>query len=98
MAGWVARYLRGGQMSRHPYTNAVDMIRCCPGIELGPSGVKLSRAEASKLLREIAKATKMTEEELAIKLSEYYQANQEKWTDDIIEKYIPGGSFYPKCP
>ena len=85
-------------MNKHPYTNAVDMIRCCPGIELGPIGIKLTRAEASQLLREIAKATEMTEEELAIKLSEYYQIHQQEWADAKVEKYTPKGSFYPKCP
>lgn len=74
-------------MSRHPYTNAADMIRCCPGIELGPRGVKLSRSEASQLLREIAKAIKITEEELSIKLSEYYQIHQQKWDNSSVEKF-----------
>ena len=73
-------------MSRHPYTHAADMIRCCPGISMGPKGVKLSRCEASLLIDEIAKAIGMTKEDLSVKLSEYYQINSLGYAEAITDK------------
>ena len=59
-------------MSRHPYTNAADFIRA-----LGPvnsEGAVLSRSDASQIRQGIAAAIGMTDETLAIKLSEAEQA------------------------
>jgi len=72
--------------TRHPYTYAADMIRSIPELELGPSGVKLSRAEASKIRQHIAKALGIDDVKLAVKLSEYYQEHEKEWTLENVEK------------
>lgn len=59
-------------MSRHPYTHSADFIRA-----LGPvssQGVVLSRSDAAQIREGIAAAIGMSDEELAIKLSEAEQA------------------------
>lgn len=59
-------------MSRHPYTHAADFIRALGPVHSG--GVALSRSDASHIRQGIAAAIGMTDEELAIKLSEAEQA------------------------
>lgn len=66
-------------MSRHPYTHAADFIRALGPINQG--GVVLSRSDASQICQGIAKAIGMSDEELAIKLSNAEQAK----TDDEQE-------------
>lgn len=68
-------------MSRHPYTYAADFMRM-----YGPKSYTeyeadvqipsptLSRADAAHLRAKIAAAIGMSDEELAVKLSEAYQA------------------------
>lgn len=60
-------------MSRHPYTYAADFIRGLAGYN--SDGTKLSRSDASTIRQGIADVLGMKDEELAIKLSERYQAN-----------------------
>lgn len=62
-------------MSRHPYTHAADFVRALGPI--GPSGVVLSRGDASRIRRGIAEAIGMPDEELAEKLSLAEQAKTE---------------------
>lgn len=62
-------------MSRHPYTHAADFIRALGPI--GPSGVVLSRGDASGIRRGIAEVIGMDDHELAVKLSEAQQAKTE---------------------
>lgn len=59
-------------MSRHPYTYACDFIRALGPI--GPSGVMLSRSDASLIRSGIAGAIGMSDHDLAVKLSEAEQA------------------------
>lgn len=62
-------------MSRHPYTHSCDFIRALAGHN--QHGAILGRSEASQIRQGIAKAIGMTDEELAIKLSEAQQAKTE---------------------
>lgn len=73
-------------MSRHPYTHAADFIRA-----LGPvnsEGVVLSRSDASQIRQGIAKVIGMTDEELAIKLSEAEQAKTQADHDETAMRLI----------
>jgi len=70
--------------SRHPYTHAADLLR----MHYGPSGTKLSRSEAAQIRQVIAKAIGMSDEELAVKLSEYFQANQPAISDQNAKAFI----------
>jgi hypothetical protein len=54
----------------------------------GPSGTKLSRSEAAQIRQVIAKAIGMSDEELAVKLSEYFQANQPAISDQNAKAFI----------
>lgn len=62
--------------SRWPYTYAVDMIREIPDKldhpRLGPIEVKLSRSEASSILKLFAEATGLSYESLAVDLAMEY--------------------------
>lgn len=62
--------------SRYPYTYACDYIRQFGGYDKG--GVRLSRSDASQIRTAIAKAIGMDDEELAKKLADYAQANEEE--------------------
>ncbi len=73
-------------MSRHPYTYADDYVRALAGYNA--SGTILSRAEASLVIEGIAKAIGMTHEELAVKLSEYYQRHQEEIAKESAAVFI----------
>lgn len=64
-------------MSRHPYTNACDYIRQAIPLDY-EVGCKLSRSEASQIRQAIALAIGMEDEELAIKLSDYYSGGREE--------------------
>lgn len=73
-------------MSRHPYTHAADFIRA-----LGPvnsEGVVLSRSDASQIRQGIAKVIGMSDEELAIKLSEAEQAKTQADHDEVAMRLI----------
>jgi len=73
-------------MSRHPYTHAADFIRA-----LGPvnsEGVVLSRSDASQIRQGIAKVIGMSDEELAIKLSEAEQAKTQADQDEAAMRLI----------
>lgn len=62
-------------MNRHPWTNADDFIRSLGPV--GPSGVVLSRSDATQLIQGMARAIGWSAEELAIKLSEAQQGKSE---------------------
>ncbi|MFC4924742.1 hypothetical protein [Delftia deserti] len=73
-------------MSRHPYTHSADFIRA-----LGPvnsEGVVLSRSDASQIRQGIAKVIGMSDEELAIKLSEAEQAKTQADQDEAAMRLI----------
>lgn len=75
-------------MSRHPYTHAADFIRA-----LGPvnsEGVVLSRSDAAQIRQGIAKVIGMSDEELAIKLSEAEQAKTQADHDEAAMRLING--------
>jgi len=60
--------------TRHPYTNSCDLLRM-----LGPKdGISpaMSRSDASQFRTGLAKALGMTDEALAIKLSDYFKENE----------------------
>ncbi len=67
-------------MSRHPYTYSCDLIRIVEPM--------ISRSQASQIRQNIALALGMDDEELAFKLSEYYQANEEAINKIIASKYV----------
>ena len=85
--------LRKRVMSRHPYTHASDMIRTCPGVSFGPEGVKLTRADAVCIRKEIAKAIGMSDEELAEKLSLHYQKNSSEWAVSMAKRMLVAPIF-----
>lgn len=62
--------------SRYPYTYACDFLRAYGGVDR--DGVRLSRSDAAQMREQIAKAIGMTDEELAIKLADYYKANEDE--------------------
>jgi hypothetical protein len=68
-------------VSRHPYTYACDLIRCV-------SPKNLSRCDASKIRQTIAEALGIEDEELATKLSEYYQKNEERLKRHDKDEFI----------
>ena len=73
-------------MSRHPYTHAADFIRA-----LGPvssNGVVLSRSDAAQIREGIAAAIGMTDEALAIKLSEAEQAKTSADIDAQVQRLM----------
>lgn len=67
-------------MSRHPYTNSCDFIRSYMGG---------SRSEATQLRKAIAKVLGMSDEELAEKLSNSFQENEETHTDLFLGQHFP---------
>lgn len=74
--------------SRYPYTLACDYIR-----QLGDcdsSGVRISRSEASRIRQGIAKAIGMDDEELAKKLADYAEANEEEVSKAYMHKLFVG--------
>jgi hypothetical protein len=74
---WVSRQTQTeAEMSRHPYTYACDFIRALAGHD--EHGINLSRSDASKIRQGIAQAIRMDDSELACKLSDYFQANNEE--------------------
>lgn len=77
--------------TRYPYTYACDFMRAYGGA--GSGGVNLSRADASHMRTQIAKALGMPDEELAKKLADYYMANEETITAsnaDLVAAAILG--------
>ena len=73
-------------MSRHPYTYAADYIRQFSPI--GPNGVVLSRADASQIRQGIARALGMDDHEMACRLSEYFQANENEITEESVKRLV----------
>lgn len=71
-------------MSRHPYTYSCDYIRHFGPV--GRGGVVLSRADASAIRGGIAMALGMLDEELAERLSNYYQLHEERLTREAIPR------------
>ena len=72
-------------MSRHPYTHSCDFIRgACP------SNPPISRGDASKIRTAIAEALGMTDEELAVILSNRFQelTKDPEWVDKQTERTV----------
>ncbi len=67
-----------GNDSRYPYTYACDYVRVLAGY--GEGRTKLSRFDASQVRSGIAKAIGMADDELALRLADYYKANQDALT------------------
>lgn len=78
--------------TRYPYTYAADYIRSLAGY--GEGGTKLSRSDSSKILSGIADAIGMTDNELAEKLADYYQENQESIDNKSVEEFRRLTDFY----
>lgn len=72
---------------RYPYTYAVDYIRMLAGYNEKDlfNGTKLSRADASKILHNIARIIGMSDEELAKKLADEYLDKQDDLTEKAVE-------------
>ena len=60
--------------SRYPYTYAADFIRTCGPVS--SEGVVLSRSDASQIIRAIAEAIGIDDEQLAVKLADQQLANE----------------------
>jgi hypothetical protein len=73
-------------MSRHPYTHAADFVRSLGPV--GGSGMVLSRSAASRIRQGIAEAIGMDDHELACRLSDYFQANQERVNDASVKRLM----------
>lgn len=73
-------------MSRHPYTYADDYVRHLAGYN--ETGTILSRSDASRILEGIALAIGLEHEQLATKLSLYYQDHEEEFTNQDVEAFI----------
>lgn len=71
--------------SRYPYTYPADFVRGLAGY--GEGGAKLSRADASQVRHGIAEAIGMADDELARKLADHYEANQEALTKKSCEAF-----------
>ena len=72
-------------MSRHPYTHSCDFIRsACP------SNPPISRGDASKIRKAIAEALGMTDEELAVILSNRFQElnKDPEWVGKQTERTV----------
>lgn len=72
--------------SRYPYTYACDLIRMVAGYS--SAGSKLSRLDASLIRTKIAEIIEMDDEELAIKLADYFKENEEKLTNDGVNEFM----------
>lgn len=72
--------------TRFPYTYASDYIRSIAGYANG--NAILSRSEASKIITGIAKAIGIDDIELAIKLAEYYQLNEDEISAKSAKEFI----------
>ena len=81
-------------MNCHPYTYSCDLIRGFGPI--GPSGMVLSRSDASQIRQGIAKALGMEDEALAIALSNYYQANETAIAEANCKKVMQGLGMEPQ--
>lgn len=72
--------------SRYPYTYANDYVRSLAGYKNGDT--TLSRSEASKIRTGIAQAIGMDDMELAMKLSDYYQLNEDEISAKSAKDFI----------
>ena len=72
--------------TRYPYTYACDYVRSLAGN--GEHGTKLSRADASRIRCGIAKALGIDDAELAMKLADYYRANEDDITDKSVAAFL----------
>lgn len=77
--------------SRYPYTHACDYLRAFGGMDKG--GVRLSRSDASQIRQAVAVAIGMSDEDLAKKLADYYQANEEALTQQSSDKLLKALGF-----
>lgn len=64
--------------TRYPYTYACDLIRAWAGYDEDTGSTVLSRAQASKIRQEIAKVLNIADEDLAVKLADYFKTNEEE--------------------
>ena len=90
------RYLSGGRtcrflyrtkiMSRHPYTYSADYIAHFGGYD--KNGIQISRSQASQIRQGIAKALGIPDEELAEKLSTYYQENMDELSQEAAKQLL----------
>lgn len=71
-------------MSRHPYTHSCDFIRSAP------DGRPISRSDASQIREAIAEALGMTDEELAVILSNRFQelTKDPEWVGKQTERTV----------
>lgn len=72
--------------SRYPYTYACDYIQSFGGCDSG--GVRVSRADASRIRQAVANAIGLPDDLLAIKLADYYLANKEKIDAASVQELI----------
>ena len=76
---------------RYPYTYSCDYIR-----HFGPvssKGVVLSRSDASQIRKGIAEALGLTDENLAIKLADYYKLNEDNLSKEAADKLLVALGF-----
>ena len=76
--------------TRYPYTYACDYLRVS-----SPSSI--SRSDASRIRQGVAKALGMEDGDLAVKLADYYLANQAALDKECVR--VAGvASGRPRCP
>lgn len=69
-------------MSRHPYTHSADFVR---QVLMNPD---VSRSQASALLHKIAEILEIPHEELATKLSLYYQEHEQELSQAAVPEIL----------
>lgn len=66
---------------RYPYTHAADLVRQVVGPEV-------SRSDASKLRQVIAEAIGMPDEDLAMKMADYYKLHEQELSDQATSRFM----------
>lgn len=75
-------------MSRHPYTNAADLIRHWAGYNSDGCGTKLSRSDAARITAGLAPILGMTKEDLCIRLSAFFMQHQEELAEEGAKAFL----------
>lgn len=82
---------------RYPYTYADDLIRSLPTPVNG--SVSLSRSDAAQIREGLAKALDMHEHLMAMRLADYYKANEEaiskRTTDALVSQIVASRGGVP---
>ncbi len=79
---------------RYPHTYAADLVRMCGPVDESVDGrargLKLSRGDATGLVKNLAPALRVAHHELAEMLADYYLANEDAVVDANMERIRVG--------